>query len=42
MGGGTELEKNKKVVTNTIEMGMSRGKTRKEERKSCGGNNNKN
>jgi hypothetical protein len=41
MGGGTELNKKRKIVTKTIQMGMSRGKTRKEERKSYGGNNNR-
>jgi hypothetical protein len=33
----TELGKNRKVVTKRIQMGMSKGKIRKEERKSCGG-----
>jgi hypothetical protein len=41
MGGGTELNKKRKIVTKTIQMEMSRGKTRKEERKSYGGNNNR-
>jgi hypothetical protein len=37
MGRGTELGKNRKVVTKRMQMGMSMGKTRKDERKSCGG-----
>jgi hypothetical protein len=35
MGRGKELRKNRKIVTERVQMGISRGKTRQEERKSC-------
>jgi hypothetical protein len=41
MGRGTELGKNRKVVTERAQMGISRDKMRKDERKSCWGNNNR-
>jgi hypothetical protein len=41
MGRGTEFGKIGKVVIERVQMGMSRGKMRKEERKRCEGNKNK-
>jgi hypothetical protein len=41
MGRETELGKNRKVVTKRIQIGMLWDKTRKEEKKSCRGNNNR-
>jgi hypothetical protein len=40
MSRGTELRKIGNIVIERVQMDMSRGKMRKEERKSCEGNNN--